>query len=77
MFVAYYDKCYYSALRDVFAKHGFRIVDARFNYYQSHYFTFFELLLRAIGAKHLSPYLIFVAQKATSGTSVQAISVRA
>jgi ubiquinone/menaquinone biosynthesis C-methylase UbiE len=86
-FVAYYDKCYYSALRDVLAKHGFRIVDARFNYYQSHYFTFFaplyilscayELLLRAIGAKNLSPYLIFVAQKATRGALVHAIPARA
>lgn len=72
-FTTYYDKCYYSALRRVFEGNGFRIVDARFNYYQSHYFTFFaplfvlscayELLLKGLGARDLSPYTILVAQR--------------
>ncbi len=72
-FKAYYDNCYYSALKRLFQEHGFRVVDARFGYYQSHYFTFFvplfllsslyEILLWASGAKNLSPYVILVSQK--------------
>jgi ubiquinone/menaquinone biosynthesis C-methylase UbiE len=72
-FVAYYDRCYYAALNRVFVKHGFRIVGARFSYYQSYYFAFFvplfmlscvyEIFLKALKAKNLSPYVIVVAQK--------------
>jgi ubiquinone/menaquinone biosynthesis C-methylase UbiE len=72
-FASYYNKCYYIAIKHLLQKHGFRVVDAHFGYYQSHYFAFlaplflvsalYELLLQVFKIKNLSPYVIIVAQK--------------
>jgi SAM-dependent methyltransferase len=72
-FPAFYDKCYYSAIKPAFEKRGFEVVEMHLNYYQSEYFNFFvplfvmsalyEVLLQAIGAKNLCAYIIIVARK--------------
>jgi SAM-dependent methyltransferase len=72
-FTAYYNKCYYSAIKRLLGQHGFELVNIRYNYYQSNYFSFFvplflisslyEILLQMCGAKNLCPYLLVVAQK--------------
>lgn len=70
---AYYDNCYYSAIRKLLKQHGFDLVDVHLSYYQSPYFAFFvplfvisaiyEILIRAIGAKNMAAYVLVVAQK--------------
>lgn len=70
---AYYDRCYYSAVKSLLEKHGFEIVDVHLNYSQSHYFSFFvplyllsalyEIILQAVGARNLCAYVLVVARK--------------
>jgi len=72
-FPAFYDKCYYSAIKLLLGKHGFEIIDIHFSYYQSRYFIFFlplflisalyEILLRTIKIKNLCAYILVVARK--------------
>jgi SAM-dependent methyltransferase len=73
-FPASYDRCYYSAIVSLLAKHGFELVDVDLSYYQSHYFAFFlplfllsafyETAVHALGAKNLCAYILLVARKA-------------
>lgn len=72
-FKAYYDRCYYSALKKLLSKHGFINADFRFSYGQSGYFSFFVLfalpvmlwdfLMYIFRAKTLSSYVCFTATK--------------
>lgn len=72
-FVAFYDRCYYSAIKSLFETNNLEIVDIQVNYYQSDYFSFFvplfllsvcyELLLRAAGAHDLAAHILVVARK--------------
>ncbi len=72
-FPTYYDQCYYSAIRSVFEKNGFEIVDIQVSYYQSGYFSFFfplflvsalyEVFLKAAGVHNLGAYILVVAKK--------------
>ncbi len=43
-FPAYYNNCYYRAIKKLLERNGFRIVDLRPSYYQSAYFDFFAPL---------------------------------
>ncbi len=72
-FPAFYNKCYYSAIKSMLEKSGFEIIDIHFGYYQSGYFSFFfplfllsslcEILLRFLRIKNLCAYLLVVAKK--------------
>jgi len=72
-FPAFYEKCYYSAIKSLLERHGFETVDTYLSYYQSHYFRFFvplflvsvlyEILLQAVAAKDLCAYVLIVARK--------------
>ncbi len=72
-FPAFYDNCYYSAIKALLEKHGFDVVRTYLSYYQSPYFSFFfplyivsasyELLIYAFGAKNLCAYVLVVAKK--------------
>ncbi|MBR0151258.1 MAG: class I SAM-dependent methyltransferase [Synergistaceae bacterium] len=75
-FKAYYDRCYYPALKNLLSKHGFTHVDFRFSYGQAGYFSFFvpfalivmlwDFLMYIFRAKTLSSYVCFTAEKAMS-----------
>ena len=72
-FKAYYDRCYYSALKKLLSKHGFINADFGFSYGQSGYFSFFvpfafivmlwDFLMYIFRAKTLSSYVCFTATK--------------
>ncbi|HZB81365.1 MAG TPA: hypothetical protein VE288_00775, partial [Rubrobacteraceae bacterium] len=72
-FPAFYDNCYYSGIRTVLEKHGFKIVGMHISYYQSPYFNFFvplfllsatyEMLIRALEVKDLAAYVLIIARK--------------
>jgi hypothetical protein len=72
-FVAYYDKCYYSAFTSLLKSHGFKIIDMRLSYRSSGYFSFFvpifilsaiyEFVVKTLNLKNLSSYLLVVAKK--------------
>lgn len=72
-FPAFYDKCYYSAIKQLLGKHGFEIIEIKLSYYQSRYFNFFfplflisviyEILLMVMGVKDLCAYILVVARK--------------
>ncbi len=72
-FPTFYDQCYYSAIKSVFEKNGFEIIDVQVSYYQSGYFSFFfpfflvsalyEIFLKATKAHNLGAYILVVAKK--------------
>ncbi|HXX57407.1 MAG TPA: class I SAM-dependent methyltransferase [Thermodesulfovibrionales bacterium] len=72
-FPAFYNKCYYSAMKSLLEKNGFELIDVHVSYFQSGYFGFFvplfvlsslyEIMLRFLRIKNLSAYLIVVAKK--------------
>lgn len=72
-FPAVYDRCYPSALRTVFEKHGFEIAELRPSYYQSQYYAFFvpayllsclyELTVQFLGLTNLCAHVLVVARK--------------
>lgn len=72
-FPAFYDNCYYSAITALLDKHGFDVVDVRFDYYQSTYYFFFvplfllsalyEMVISRLEIKNLSAYMLVVARK--------------
>jgi ubiquinone/menaquinone biosynthesis C-methylase UbiE len=70
---AYYNDCYYSAIKRLLERHRFEVVKMRLSYYQSQYFSFFiplflvsalyEALLQALEVKNLCAYILVVARK--------------
>ncbi len=72
-FPAFYDDCYYSAMKALLQKHDFEVVKIHLTYYQSPYFNFlfplfivsafYEALLYAFGLKNLCAYVLVVARK--------------
>jgi ubiquinone/menaquinone biosynthesis C-methylase UbiE len=72
-FRAFYDRCYYSAFRELLHKHQLDLIDVEFGYFQSEYFNFFapafllvrwyENLMQRLSAKNLCAYLLIVARK--------------
>jgi SAM-dependent methyltransferase len=73
-FVSFYNKCYFSAIKTLFEKYNFEIIDIHISYMQSHgYFGFFiplflivafyEMLLYYFGAKNLCAYILVITKK--------------
>jgi SAM-dependent methyltransferase len=72
-FVAYYNRCYYSAVKDLLRENGLEKERFIFTYYQSMYFTPFfplfclslgyDLLLWALGVRNLASGMLVVAQR--------------
>lgn len=72
-FIAYYNKCWYPAMKNLLAKHGFGNIDFMFDYNQSGYFSFFvpfglisliwDCLMYILHIKPLCAYICFTAEK--------------
>jgi ubiquinone/menaquinone biosynthesis C-methylase UbiE len=72
-FVAYYDHCYYSAVRELLERNGFCNARFAFRYYQSIYFDFcfplyvlalvYDLLVWAVGVRNLACGILVTAQR--------------
>jgi ubiquinone/menaquinone biosynthesis C-methylase UbiE len=72
-FPAHYDKCYFSAIKSLFAHYNYQILESRFHYFQSSYFGFFfpfflisvlyEWVTWTVDAKNLCSFLLIVARK--------------
>lgn len=70
---SFYNQCSYSAMRRLFEKHGFEIIETHVSYYQSQYYDFFlplfllsafyEILLKTLSLKNLAAYVLIVARK--------------
>jgi ubiquinone/menaquinone biosynthesis C-methylase UbiE len=75
-FPAYYNKCYCSAINQLFEKHGFEVVNMQLSYCQSRYFNFFlplflisslyDTIINALKVKNLCSFILVVARKNTS-----------
>ena len=72
-FIAYYDHCYYPALKNLLSKHGFGNINFMFDYNQSGYLSFFvpfglisllwDCLMYILHMKPLCAYICFTAEK--------------
>ena len=72
-FVAYYDRCYYPALKNLLSRNGFSNIDFMFDYNQAGYFSFFvpfglialiwDCLMYILHVKPLCAYICFTAEK--------------
>ena len=83
-FRAYYDHCYYSAMKSQFERQGFEIVEMRLRYYQAIYYKFFvpfyllmllyDATIAVLGIRNLCCQIMLVARRRsdTAGTGVGA-----
>ena len=72
-FIAFYDRCYYPALKNLLSRNGFSDIDFMFDYNQAHYFSFFvpfgfialcwDCLMYILHVKPLCAYICFTAEK--------------
>jgi SAM-dependent methyltransferase len=72
-FLAFYDRCYFSAVRDLLACNGFDNFSFDFLYYQSIYFNFFfplyvlvlayDLIASALGIRNLASGIVVTAER--------------
>lgn len=72
-FKAYYDRCYYSAMRRTFEENGFRVVEMTVRYYQSIYYKFFipfylvmlayDALIATLRIRNLACQIMLIAEK--------------
>jgi ubiquinone/menaquinone biosynthesis C-methylase UbiE len=72
-FPAYYDRCYFSGMKSLLKRNGFRVVSMEVNFSQSTYYSFFapfyllstlyEVVIHKVGIKNLSAFVLVVAQK--------------
>ena len=72
-FPAFYNRCYYSALRNLLDKNQLELIGVEFSYFQSDYFNFFapafllvrlyESLMQRLSARNLCAYVLIVARK--------------
>jgi ubiquinone/menaquinone biosynthesis C-methylase UbiE len=72
-FVAYYDRCYYSGMRQLLERSGFCNTRFAFRYYQSIYFDFcfplyvlalaYDLLVWALGIRNLACAILVTAER--------------
>jgi SAM-dependent methyltransferase len=86
-FPAFYDRCYYTAMREVFDRNGFDVVEARISYYASDYYTFFfplfvvsmlyEIVIWSLNAKNLGATVLIVARKRPEGDVALEAATRA
>jgi SAM-dependent methyltransferase len=75
-FVAYYDHCYYSGIRELLERSGFCNTRFAFRYYQSIYFDFcfplyalalvYDLLVWALGIRNLACAILVTAERPSS-----------
>jgi SAM-dependent methyltransferase len=73
-FVAYYDRCYFSAMRGLLERSGFHNARYAFRYYQSIYFDFcfplyllglaYDLTVWALGIRNLACAILVTAERA-------------
>jgi SAM-dependent methyltransferase len=72
-FLAFYDRCYFTAIRDLLARNGFENYDFILLYYQSIYFNFFfplyilmlgyDLIAAALGIRNLASGIVVTAER--------------
>jgi SAM-dependent methyltransferase len=72
-FLAFYDRCYFSAVQDLLDRNGFKNVRFSFLYYQSMYFNFFfplfilmlayDLIASVLGVRNLASGIIVTAER--------------
>ena len=72
-FVAFYDRCYFSEVKDLLARNGFTNTNFNLLYYQSVYFNFFyplfiamlayDLIASMLGIRNLASGIIVTAQR--------------
>jgi SAM-dependent methyltransferase len=78
-FPAYYNHCYYSAIRRLLERHRFTLTHVEMRYYQSIYYDFFlplfilmvayDLCVWKVQAKNLACQMLFVAQYRADATA--------
>jgi len=71
-FLAFYDRCYFSAVQDLLTRNGFGNFKFEFLYYQSIYFNFFfplyvlmlayDLIASALGSRNLASGIVVTAE---------------
>jgi ubiquinone/menaquinone biosynthesis C-methylase UbiE len=76
-FKAYYNRCYFAALKKLLEDNGFKDVEFAFSYNQSSYFSFFvpcflvsvvwDYCMYLLGVRNLYGYVCFVGKKRTLG----------
>jgi SAM-dependent methyltransferase len=86
-FPAFYDRCYYSGMRDVLEESGFEVVESRISYYASDYYTFFfplffvsmlyEIVIWSLKAKNLGATVLIVTRKRPEGEEALEAAKRA
>ena len=72
-FLAFYDRCYFTAIRDLLARNGFESYNFVFLYYQSVYFNFFfplyilmlgyDLIAASLGIRNLASGIVVMAKR--------------
>jgi SAM-dependent methyltransferase len=72
-FPAFYDRCNYTAARELFQTYGFGLVEYRVSYYAADYYSFFfplflvvllyEMTLKVLHARNLAATLLIVTRK--------------
>jgi SAM-dependent methyltransferase len=72
-FLAFYDRCYFTAIRDLLVRNGFENYNFIFLYYQSIYFNFFfplyilmlgyDLIAAALGIRNLASGIVVTAER--------------
>jgi SAM-dependent methyltransferase len=76
-FKPYYDRCYYSAIRQMLEENGMEVVELELRYYQSLYCDFFvplylvslgyDYLMYLLGVRNLASQILLVARKKAAG----------
>jgi ubiquinone/menaquinone biosynthesis C-methylase UbiE len=74
-FLAFYDRCYFSAVRDLLDCNGFENLDFEFLYYQSIYFNFcfplyvlmlaYDLIASTLGIRNLASGIVVTAERSS------------
>lgn len=72
-FPSYYQDCFYSGIRRILEKEGFKVVSLQVNYYQSQYYDFclplfllsslYENIIRLFNLKNLAAHVLIIAEK--------------
>ncbi len=70
-FKTYYNKCYFTGIKNILKKNEFKIIEIKDYHYSSEYFTFFLPLfllsclyeISTNSFKNLASYLLIIAQK--------------
>ena len=81
-FPAYYDRCYYGAVKGVLERSGFEALDYRCSWYGSSYYTFcfpvylvsmlYDMVVKSFASKNLTAVLLIVARKRAEPVGISA-----